>query len=101
MYKLLMLLAALLVPAAVHASTPAAYAQLNRDVARACLAKSELARARLLTDRLSFSDAIPVELRALRGFDRRGRSVARVCAYDRRTKTAEVQDGNARFGGAR
>ena len=74
------------------ASTPAAWAQMNTRVNRACIAMSGLARPQLLAKRISFSDVIGTEIRQLRGLDDRGRMKRLLCAYNRSTGRAEVQD---------
>lgn len=80
------------------ASTPAAWTALDRQVASACVKKAGLARARTLSDKVGFSDAIPVELRIVQGFNSRGKYARLLCAYDRRTKQVEVQDVTGRLG---
>lgn len=76
---------------AAFASTPQSWADMNRRAARACVAMAGLSRPQLLAQRISFSDAIPVEARLIRGMDRKGRMQRLLCLYDRRTRTAEVQ----------
>lgn len=82
------------------ASSPAAWSALDKQVASACVKKAGLARARTLSDKVGFSDAIPVELRVVQGFDRRGKYARMICAYDRRTRQAEVQEVKGRLGAA-
>jgi len=93
MLRGMILCAALAVTAAIPAtaSTPEAWAQLYKKVNRACVAQSGLARPQLLAAKLSYTDNVPVEVRLLRGNDRRGRLQRLVCVYDRRTGRAEVQ----------
>ena len=43
------------------ASTPAAWAQMDRQVTRACIAASGLKQAKIIADKASFSDRVPVE----------------------------------------
>ena len=80
-----------LLATAASASTPEAWAQLNQRVNRACVAMSGLAYPQLLATRISFSDHVPVEARMIRGQDRQGQMIRRLCVYDRRTGRAEVQ----------
>ena len=76
------------------ASTPAAWNQMNTRVNRACVAMSGLARPQLLAKKISFSDVIGTEIRMIRGTDKRGRMQRLLCAYDRKTGRAEVQEGD-------
>lgn len=80
---------------AATASTPAAWAQLDRNVSRACIAMSGLARPQVLATKISFSDAIGVEARMIRGTDNRGRVKRLLCAYNRRTSRTEVQEASS------
>jgi hypothetical protein len=93
-YRILTLFPAVLLATAASASSPAAWNQMNQRVNRACVAMSGLARPELIAAQISFSDAIGTEVRMLRGMQ--GRQVKRVlCAYNRRTGRAEVQDAPA------
>lgn len=80
---------------AATASTPAAWKQMNTKVNRACIAMSGLSRPTLLAKKISFSDAIGTEVRMIRGTDKAGRTKRLLCAYNRSTGRAEVQDGDA------
>ena len=82
------------------ASTPAAWAALDRQVNRACLASaaSRLRSAKIQTDKASFSDRVPIELRIVEGYNSGGVVDVYLCAYDRRTKRATVTDGVGRLG---
>lgn len=82
-----------LVATGATASTPAAWNQMNTRVNRACVAMSGLARPQLLAKKISFSDVIGTEIRMIRGTDKRGRMQRLLCAYDRKTGRAEVQEG--------
>lgn len=84
--------AGLALASAASASTPAAWAALEKKVAARCVAKSALRQAQLLPGKLGFSDAIGIEVRMVRGKDRRGRTQTLACAYDRRSGQAEVQE---------
>ena len=85
----------LLIASAAPASTPAAWNQMNIRVNRACVTMSGLSRPILLAKRISFSDEIGTEVRMLRGTDSKGRTKRLLCAYDRRTRSTEVQDADA------
>lgn len=80
------------------ASTPQAWAQLNRDVDRACLAAAGLARGKVVADKASFTDRVPVELRVVEGYNKQSVIDVKLCAYDRRTKRAAITDGVGRIG---
>ena len=67
---------------------------MNKRVARACVAMSDLARPQLLARKISFSDVIGVEIRQIRGLDSRGRMKRLLCAYNRSTGRTEVQDAD-------
>ena len=75
------------------ASSPTAWAQMNTRANRACVAMSGLARPELLAKKISYSDVIGMEVRQIRGFDNRGRMKRILCAYNRTTGRAEIQDG--------
>ncbi len=84
--------------AAALASTPQAWAALDARVNRACLAASGLMRARVVADKASFSDQVPVELRIVEGYNRQSVIDVRLCAYDRRTRRATTVEGVGRLG---
>lgn len=90
----------LLAPASTLASTPQAWANLDQRVGRACIAMSGLARPEILARKISFSDPIGVEVRMVRGTDPRGRFKRLLCAYNRKSGRAEVQEAGAWFGPA-
>lgn len=79
---------------AVAASTPAAWDQMNQRANRQCVAISGLKRPILLARRISFSDMIGIDVRQLRGFDDRGQMKFLLCAYNRSTGRAEIQEGD-------
>ena len=83
---------------AAGASAPQAWAQMNRQVDRACLAASGLSRARIVADKASFPDRVPVELRIVEGYNRRSVVDVKLCVYDRRTRRAAMADGVGRLG---
>ena len=82
------------------ASTPQAWNQMNQRVNRACIAMAGLARPELLAKKISFSDTIGTEIRMIRGADKRGRMQRLLCAYNRSTGRAEVQEADVWTGPA-
>lgn len=86
---------------AAPASTPQAWAQLDRRVARACIAASGLLRARIVADKASFADTVPVELRMVEGYNRQSVVDVKLCAYHRRTQRVAITDGAGRLGAHR
>lgn len=90
--KLMILAGAAALTSPLRASTPGSWAQVNQRANRACVAMSGLARPQLLGARISYSDAIPVEARMIRGFDKRGQFKRLICLFDRRTSRTEVQE---------
>lgn len=93
-------LMALLLPAALTASTPGSWQQLDRNSGRACLAMSGLARPELLAAKNSFSDVIGIDVRMIRGRNNHGLMKRLLCAYNRRTGRTEVQDAGTWLGPA-
>ena len=89
----LLAVVAMAVTGPLFASTPAAWAQMDQRVNRACVAMSGLSRPELLAAKTSCSDTIGIEIRMIRGKDRRGQMQRKLCAYNRRSGRAEVQDG--------
>lgn len=90
--KLLIACTVALAGTAAAASTPAAWDQMNQRVNRACVAMSGLSRPELLAKKISFSDTIGTEIRMIRGADKRGKMKRLLCAYDRKSGRAEVQE---------
>lgn len=83
----------LIIPSSpASASTPGEWAALDQRVKRACIAMSGLSRPQLLAQKISFSDAIGIEIRMIRGTDSRGRYHRRLCAYNRASRRTEVED---------
>lgn len=80
------------------ASTPQAWSGLDRQVNRACLASAGLLQAKVLTDKASFSDRVPVELRIVEGYNQGSVIDVKLCVYDRRTRRATTVDGSGRLG---
>jgi len=83
---------------AAGASTPQAWAQMNRQVDRACLTAARLTRAKIIADKASFDDRVPVEIRIVEGYNRGSVVDVKLCAYDRRTKRVSITDGVGRLG---
>jgi hypothetical protein len=83
---------------AANASTPQAWAQLDARVNRACILASGLLQARIVPDKASFSDRVPVELRIIEGYNRQAVMDVRLCAYDRRTRRATTTEASGRLG---
>ena len=83
---------------AAPASTPQAWQQLDRRANRACLLAAGLRKAKIVADKASFSDRVPVELRIVEGYNRQSVVDVKLCAYDRRTRRATVTEGVGRLG---
>ncbi len=83
---------------AAVASTPQAWAALDARVSRACLLASGLQQPKIVADKASFSDRVPVELRIVEGYNRQSVIDVRLCAYDRRTRRASTVEGSGRLG---
>lgn len=83
---------------AAFASTPEAWRQSDSKVARACIASSGLAQAKIVADKASFSDRVPVELRIVEGYNRQSVIDVKLCAYDRRTGRVASTEGAGRLG---
>ena len=97
-FPLLLATALLAVPAPAAASTPQAWAGLNRAVNRACLSMVDLRNKTIVGDRASFDDRVPIELRIVEGYTRRGVRDVKLCAYDRAKRRAAIVDGAGRLG---
>lgn len=97
--KLILATAALaMVGTAAPASTPQAWTALNRQVNRACVLASGLRQAKIVPDKASFPDRVPVELRIVEGYNRQSVIDVRLCAFDRRTGRASTVEGSGRLG---
>ncbi|GAA4001659.1 hypothetical protein [Sphingomonas humi] len=83
---------------AATASTPQAWAQMDRQVTRACLLASGLKQAKIIADKAGFPDRVPIELRIVEGYNRGNVIDVKLCAYDRRSKRAAIADGVGRLG---
>ncbi|MEG3153633.1 hypothetical protein [Sphingomonas sp. RB1R13] len=92
MYKYALVLA-LVFASSLAASTPESWKQLDRKSGRTCIAISGLARPELLAFKNSFSDVIGIDLRMIRGRDAKGHMKRLLCAYNRSSGRAEIQDG--------
>jgi len=97
----LLWLTALIIAEPASASTPAAWAQMDRQVDRACRTAADLQRARVQPDKASFADTVPVELRIVEGYNRRGVIDVKLCAYNRRTGRVAITDAAGRLGVSR
>ncbi len=90
--------AALAIGGTATASTPQAWQQMDRRIDRACLLASGLMQARIIEDKASFSDRVPVELRIVEGYNRQSVVDVKLCAYDRRTRRATTTEAVGRLG---
>lgn len=90
--------AAVLVSSATTASTPQAWQGLDRRVELACIASSGLKQAKVVSDKASFSDRVPVELRIVEGYNRESVIDVKLCVFDRRTGRATTTNGVGRLG---
>ncbi len=90
--------AVFLVGSVTAASTPEAWRALDHRVARACIASSGLRQAKIVNDKASFSDRVPIELRIVEGYNRGSVIDVKLCVYDRRTGRATSADGMGRLG---
>jgi hypothetical protein len=89
-------LAAMLLTAPVAASTPAEYAKLDKETARACIAASAFRNPAIAATALRFSDRTGMEARWVSGtypqpHMKAAKGVA-LCLYDRKRKVAETVD---------
>jgi hypothetical protein len=96
--RLLLAAAAMLAGSAAGASTPPAWASMNRAVNRACLSMVDLKQKKIVGDTASFPDTVPVELRIVEGYNRGNVIDVKLCAYDRRTKRAAISEAEGRLG---
>lgn len=95
MMKSILGIALLSIAGSAIPSTSESWNEMHLRVERACVAKSGMARPELLAKKISFSDAIGVEIRQLRGTDRRGRMQRLLCAYNRSTGATEIEAADA------
>ena len=87
-----------IIAGAANASPPGAWDQMNARVDRACIAASGLLQARIASDRASFPDRVPVELRIVEGYNRESVMDVKLCVYDRRTRRAAVTEASGQLG---
>ena len=80
------------------ASTPAAWAALNRTVNRACLSMVDGRNKKITGTTASFPDTVPIELRYVEATTGRGVRVTMVCAYDRARRRAAVTEATPATG---
>jgi hypothetical protein len=83
---------------ASSASSPQSWAALEKRVKKACIAASGLRRATVVPDKASFSDAVPIELRVVEGYNAGFVIDVQLCAFDRRTGRAATVEGSGRLG---
>jgi hypothetical protein len=83
--------------AQVSASSPAAWEALDRMSAKACIAKSGLHQARV-GPATRFSDQMLIDVRTVTGRypqkHMKGAAARMLCAFNRKTQRAEVQELN-------
>jgi hypothetical protein len=91
-------LVATLTVGSATASSPEAWQQMGGRVDRACLAASGLQQAKIATDKASFPDRMPIELRIVEGYNRQSVIDVMICAYDRRTRRVAVTPASGRLG---
>lgn len=94
----LVVASAAVVGTAAAASSPQAWQQLDRRVNRACIAASGLSQAKIVQDKASFPDRVPIELRIVEGYNRGSVIDVKLCAFDRRTGRATTTEGTGRLG---
>ena len=90
----LMLLVLTIAPLA-HASSPDAWAQLDAESAKACIAASGFAKAKV-SPSTHFSDAAGYDVRMVSGIypqkHMKGAAGKMLCLYGRKSKLVEVQE---------
>ena len=57
-----------------------------------------LTRGKIVADKASFDDRVPIELRIVEGYNRQSVIDVKLCAYDRRARRAAITDGAGRLG---
>ena len=98
LHRAVPLVALLLMAGAASASSPAAWANLNTRVNRACIAMSGLSRPQVLAQTISTRDTVGVEVRLIRGYDSRNRFHRKICVFNRSNSRTEVHDAGGWFG---
>lgn len=95
MYRSLIALSAILCALPAAASTPAAWAKLDREVKRSCVAASEFRRPRV-SDIILFNDTVGQVALIVSGIYRqpqmKGARGTSLCLYDRQTREAVVEE---------
>lgn len=81
------------------ASSPGAWAAVEREAARACAAASGLRDPVVSDSTVRFDDSLGVDARLVRGAwpqpHMKGAQALMLCLYDRRARRAQVQDAEA------
>lgn len=95
---LIVSLAAAIAAVPATASTDAAWQAMDQRVNQACIAASGLMQARIVPDRASFSDRVPVEIRIVEGYNSQSVIDVKLCAYNRRNKRVVVTEAVGRLG---
>lgn len=93
-----LLIAIVLLGNQASASTPEEWKKLDRRVNQACIAASGLSKAKIVADKASFSDRVPVELRIVEGYNSGYVIDVKLCVFDRRTGRATTTEGSGRLG---
>jgi hypothetical protein len=86
-------------PGMARASSPDAWAALERDASRACAAASGLRNPLVTGTTIRFDDTLGVDARLVSGTwpqpHMKGAQALMLCLYDRRARRAQVQDAEA------
>lgn len=86
-------------PGRAGASSPDAWAALERDASRACAAASGLRNPVVTGTTIRFDDTLGVDARLVSGTwpqpHMKGAQALMLCLYDRRARRAQVQDAEA------
>lgn len=89
-------LVVLALAAPASAATPAAWKAEAKAAAAACIARSDLRRARVQPAAIRFSDALAVDAMIVTGTWRpkhmKGATASMLCLYNRRDRVAEVAE---------
>ena len=89
---LLFALTALTISSTSLASSPDAWDEHYRSVAKTCLQRSELRDAKPASDLMVFSDAVGVTALLVKGKRAKGGVVTVMCVWERSSKKVEFQD---------
>ena len=86
-------------PGAASASSPASWAALERDAARACAAASGLRNTVVSAATVRYDDTLGIDARLVSGTwpqpHMKGAPALLLCLYDRKARRAQVQDAEA------